>query len=275
MRDEEQRTELGGYTQPFGWWGYHWTPADRHSILWLIERGSLDHQVAAFLSLAVQARASIVVVAEPQEAGKTTLLTALLDFLPADTQPIYLRGWYERFTFLESVPPSVGYLLCNEISAHLPTYLWGNGVRRLFEAVEAGYPLATTMHATSAADALNQLAAYPISIPSHQLHLPNLVVTVGVGYATNRLLRRVTRIERISRGDEEPAVEDLARRESLRGELGYQVGRMVGTLAELHQVSDLDASAMLARRVHDIEKWLTEGRASAASIRDVVLASRR
>jgi hypothetical protein len=275
MRDDEQRSELGGYTQPFGWWGYHWTPADQHSILWLIERGSLDHQVAAFLSLAIQARASLVVVAEPQEAGKTTLLTALLDFLPENTQPIYLRGWYERFTFLESVPPAVGYLLCNEISAHLPTYLWGNGVRRLFEAVEAGYPFATTMHATSASDALDQLAAYPISIPPHQLHLPNLVVTVGVGYATNRLLRRVTRIERVVRGDEEPIIEALTHRESLRGELVYQVGRMVGTLAELHRVSDLDASAMLARRVHDIETWLVQGHASAPSIRNLVLASRR
>ena len=263
------------YGQPFGWWGSRWTPRDEHSLLWLIERGALDVPTAAFLSLAVESRASLLVVAEPHEAGKTTLLTALLDFLPDDSEPIFLRGWYERFSFLETVPPERAYLLCNEISAHLPTYLWGQGARRVFDAAAAGYPLATTMHARSAADALDQLVAYPLDVPVEQASLLDLVVTIGVGYAGNRLLRRVATIERIVQESGGPRIVELARREPLRGEIAYQTGRYVAILAELGDRSDLDASALLARRVRQLEEWITRGLASARSIRAEILEARR
>lgn len=263
------------YSQPFGWWGSRWTPHEGHSLLWLIERGALDVPTAAFLSLTVEARASLLVVAEPHEAGKTTLLTALLDFLPDGSDPIFLRGWYERFTFREATPPERGYLLCNEISAHLPTYLWGQGVRRVFDAVAAGYPLLTTMHATSAADALDQLAAYPLEVPPAQAARLDLVVTIGVGYAGNRLLRRVVTIERITHGDDSVRIVELAQRAPLRGELAYQTGRYVAVLAELGGVSDLDASSRLARRVRQIECWQADGLAAARSIRAAVVAARR
>jgi type IV secretory pathway ATPase VirB11/archaellum biosynthesis ATPase len=150
------------YDEPFGWWGYHWTPSEPRSIVWLLQAGALDAQLGAFLTLAMEARRSFIVIAEPHEAGKTTLLTALLDFLPAGTRPVYLRGWYERFAFLDTVPAADAYLLCNEISSHLPTYMWGGGVRRVFEAAARDYPLATTMHASSAERAFAQLLAYPL-----------------------------------------------------------------------------------------------------------------
>ena len=182
----ESAPTASGYEEPFGWWGYHWTPPEPRSLIWLIERGVIETQAAAFLSLAIEGRASLIVVAEPHEAGKTTLLTALIDFLPADARRIYLRGWYEQFTFLDSIPPDTGFVLCNEISAHLPAYLWGRGVRRIFDAAHAGYPLATTMHATSGADALRQLTSYPLEVPEEQLTAIDLIVTIGVGYASNR-----------------------------------------------------------------------------------------
>lgn len=264
------------YGQPFGWWGSRWTPGDEHSILWLIERGALDVPTAAFLSLAVEARASLLVVAEPHAAGKTTLLTALLDFLPEGCVPIYLRGWYERFTFLDTCPPERCYMLCNEISAHLPTYLWGRGVRRVFDAVAVGYPLATTMHACSAADALEQLSSYPLEVPMDRAAKLDLVVTIGVGYAGNRLLRRVASIERIAHDpDGAPRIVEIARRAPLRGDITYQTGRYIAVLAEISAASDLDASARLARRVRQIEEWLARGLASAPSIRGEVVAARR
>lgn len=262
------------YARPFGWWGYHWTPPERHSLLWLIERGTLDLRTAAFLSLVVEQRASLIVAAEPHEAGKTTLLTALIDFLPLDTTPVYLRGWYERFAFLEQVEPARAYLLCNEISSHLPTYLWGRGVRRMFDAVAAGYPLATTMHANGASDALDQLTGYPLEVPALHLTRLDLVVTIGVGYASNRLLRRVSRIERIGMDDEGPFIEKIAIREPLRGDLDYQIGQYVGAIAEIGAISDIDASRLLARRARQLEGWLAAGYAGEPSLRDRVVAAR-
>jgi hypothetical protein len=263
------------YGDPFGWWGYHWTPPEPRSLLWLIERGSLDLQLAAFLSLAIEARASMIVVSEPHEAGKTTLLTALLDFLPEETQPVYLRGWYERFSFLDTLPPEAGYILCNEISSHLPTYLWGRGVRRVFDAATAGYPLATTMHAASAAGAFDQLAAYPLEVPVDQLAAIDLVITIGVGYASNKLLRRVVRIEHVTPGADRPAIQSIAIREPLRAELNYQLGRLIGTLTSLTGESDDRAAARLATRVRTLDQWLAAGLASAPSLQNVIIEARQ
>lgn len=271
---EQPAASRGGYGEPFGWWGYHWSPPEPRSLLWLVERELLDLTLAGFLSLAVEARASLVVVAEPHEAGKTTLLTALLDFLPEGTRPIYLRGWYERFGFLDEIPPASGYLLCNEISAHLPTYLWGHGVRRVFQAAIDGYPLATTMHATGAADALDQLAAYPLEVPLEHLNTLDLVVTIGVGHASNRLLRRVTRVERLAPGARGPRVTPLAERDTLRGEARYSLGALIGALAQLHGDGDDAAATALARRVRQLEQWTSAGLASTPSLRAAVLASR-
>lgn len=272
-KDVLERSDQDSYARPFGWWGYHWTPPERHSLIWLIECGCIDKQTAAFLSLAVELRASLIVVAEPHEAGKTTLLTALIDFLPPDTTPIYLRGWYERFAFLDQIAAESGYLLCNEISSHLPTYLWGRGVRRMFEAVADGYPLATTMHASGANEALDQLAGYPLDVPPEHLARIDLIVTIGVGYSSNRLLRRVSRVERIGVDDEGPFIETIASREPLRGELDYQIGQFVGVLSEIGAMSDLDASRLLARRARLLASWIDNGISSEPSLRDRFLAS--
>lgn len=262
------------YAEPFGWWGYHWTPPEPRSLVWLIERGTLDERMGAFLSLAIEARASLIVAAEPHEAGKTTLLTALLDFLPPETTPIYLRGWYERFAFLDTIPPESAYLLCNEISSHLPTYLWGRGVRRVFEAAAAGYPLATTMHATSAQDVFAQLRAYPLEVPAEHLRSIDVVVTIGVGYANNRLLRRVTRVERVQPGADGPRIEPLASREPLRAELDHRLGRLVDALARWRGCSDEEAAAALARRERQLQQWFTRGIVAPADVRATIAESR-
>jgi hypothetical protein len=268
-------TTTSEYGEPFGWWGYHWTPPEPRSLVWLIEHGFIETPAAAFLSLAVECRATLVIVAEPHEAGKTTLLTALLDFLPDDARRIYLRGWYERFTFLETVPPDTGYVLCNEISAHLPTYVWGRGVRRIFDAASAGYPLATTMHAASGADALHQLASYPLNVPEDLLSTIDLIVTIGVGYVSNRLLRRVVRIERTIPGEGMPRLVTLAERDPLRADLEFQVGRLIGEVARVCGCSDDEAAFAFARRVRQLDGWRAAGHARTPSLLDLVRQSRK
>lgn len=264
------------YGQPFGWWGSGWTPHNQRSLMWLVDREALDVVTAAFLSLAIEARASLMVIAEPHGAGKTTLLTSLLDFLPDGNAPIFLRGWYERFDFLATTPASLAYLLCNEISAHLPIYLWGHGVRRVFEAVADGYPLATTMHASSAAIAFAQLMSYPLEVPARHLTHLDLVVTIGVGYSGSRLLRRVSTIERVVPGDgDAPGIVQIAHRQSLRSGLDFQIGRYVAVLAELLGYSDREASSQMARRTHQINDWSARGLSTASSIRDHVIEARR
>lgn len=262
------------YDEPFGWWGYHWSAPQPRSLVWLIQAGSLDTRLAAFLSLAIELRRTVIVVAEPQEAGKTTLLTALLDFRSPETEPIYLRGWYERFSFLDSVPPERAYLLCNEISAHLPTYLWGQGVRRVFEAGMKGYAFVTTMHATSASDAADLLMRYPLEIPAQHIAAIDLVVSLDIGYVNNRLVRRIMRVEQVLPHQDGFRLDTLAERPLLRADLEQRTGRMIAAIAGWANVSDDEAARMFSRRERLLQSWLSDGTVEVDDVRAAIQRAR-
>jgi type IV secretory pathway ATPase VirB11/archaellum biosynthesis ATPase len=55
------------------------------SLVDLIEAGTLDLPLAAYLAAAMRAGASLMVGARPGGAGKTVVMCALLNFLPDDT----------------------------------------------------------------------------------------------------------------------------------------------------------------------------------------------
>lgn len=82
------------------WWGFHGAGDPGRSVLGLIADGTLDAELAALLWLLLEARLPVVVAAGPPLAGKTTVLTALLDFLPPGTRRVYLRGAWEDYTWL-------------------------------------------------------------------------------------------------------------------------------------------------------------------------------
>ncbi len=185
--------------EPYGWWGFGWEVPDPLSVAALIAAGNFDARTAALLWLLIGARASIVVAADPPGAGKTTTLTALGDFLPPDTARIYLRGWNETFAFREQADPARSYLLCNEISAHLPVYLWGRKVQQLFEAHAAGFPFGATMHADTAEGVVAILAGYPLSVPLHAIARLDLVLTLAVDYRERRPRRRLERLTLLRR----------------------------------------------------------------------------
>jgi len=129
---------------------------------------TIDSWTAANLWAALARRRSLVVVAGASGVGKTTLLTALLDFLPPATCCIYPRGCFETFAFMSdpTVSPPESALLINEISPHLPVYLWGPAVGRVLEAARRGFTLLATAHADSVHDFVGALTGSPLHIPA-------------------------------------------------------------------------------------------------------------
>ena len=91
---------LDVFSQQRGWWGYHWAAPQPLSITRIIASGSLDAELAALLWLLIEGRVPVVVAAEAPLAGKTTTLTALMDFLPPGVRKLFLRGWTEDFSWL-------------------------------------------------------------------------------------------------------------------------------------------------------------------------------
>jgi hypothetical protein len=142
---------------PEGWWGYHWAPPRPMSAVELIGTPTIDSRLMATLWAVVSRRRSVMLSSEAPQAGKTTMLSALVDFLPPDTTGIFVRGWWEEYDWLDEVPTGTGYLLINEMSDHLPIYVWGRAARGALMLAGKGWGVGATMHADSLPEALDSL----------------------------------------------------------------------------------------------------------------------
>jgi hypothetical protein len=198
------------FLEPFGWWGPVWTPPVARSLDELVLVCTLPDKLAHALKTLVGGRASIVVAAGPSGAGKTTFLTALLDHLPPGTTRVYIRGCYEPFDFLEQTDPGTSALLVNEISPHLPIYLWGPGVRRTLQAVAAGYQLAATAHADSVEDFVYSLSAHPLRLPASLLRGIDLLVLLEIAWNEGKPVRRVKEVVSLSSPSLTGALQPIA-----------------------------------------------------------------
>jgi energy-coupling factor transporter ATP-binding protein EcfA2 len=136
----------------------------------LLRDETIDSWTAANLWAALARRRSLAVVAGGSGVGKTTVLTALLEFLPPGTRRIYLRGCFETFAFTSdpTINPLETALMINEISPHLPVYLWGPAVGRILEAAQRGFMLLATAHADSVQDLVRTLTGSPLRIGAAQ-----------------------------------------------------------------------------------------------------------
>ena len=185
------------YDMPIGWWGWNWEPPIPMSITQLLEAGNMDARTAALCGMTLEAHGSMLIAAEQPHSGKTTTLTALLDFLPNATRRIFIRGWAETFDFLGQTRPDTTLLLANELSSHLPVYLWGPKAVRVFETLRHGYALASTLHADSCDEALAQLVG-ELGVDRTDLARVQLLMVMRI-YATTGggYVRRVISLDRL------------------------------------------------------------------------------
>ena len=114
----------------------------------LVANRTLSPAMAATLAAAAAERRSLLVFAIPRLAGKTTTLLAALEHAPPGT-PIHELSLEQGSGLGIPDPPDGGYLLMHEIAqTAFPSYLWGEPVRRTFEALRGGeLALATALHA--------------------------------------------------------------------------------------------------------------------------------
>lgn len=215
---------------PSFWWGPIWHRPQPRSIVELIRGDVLNARTAGLLWALLSRRVSFAVVAGPSGAGKTTLASALLDFCPREQRRVYVRGLYEPFDFLADpeVVPDRAAILVNEVSPHLPIYLWGPGVRTVLRAGLEGFQIVATAHATSAEELVGSLAGYPLRVPAAELAALRILVFLEArraGEAVERRVRAVVALEATARGgirllhlaDDAGVVEPAALTEALSG----------------------------------------------------------
>jgi hypothetical protein len=165
---------------------YYWHYESRRplSVAQLIAVRSVDAETAAVIWLLLEHGASLTVAGptDPQAGiGKTTTLNALLQFLPEGTALAYMSGMYENFAFTHSadIDPATTYVLCNEVSDHLPIYMWGRIARRFLTLPAQGYHVATSVHADTINDVI-RMYRRDLRLNADEVRRLGLVVNMGL-----------------------------------------------------------------------------------------------
>lgn len=180
--------------QPLAWLGPRRPFGGPRSLGSLVQDGVLGRSEAALLALLVRHRTSLLVIGGRSGAGKSTLLEAFLPWYPAATRQIRLRGSFEDFGW-ERDPrfaPDRAVLIAEEISGHLPVYLWGAGVGRFLAWRTAGCALAATAHGDQVEDIARLLTGYPLRLPLRSVAAFDLILRLGPVCGTARPGFRLT-----------------------------------------------------------------------------------
>jgi hypothetical protein len=174
------------------WW--HYDSRRPLSTAQIIALGSVDAKTAALVWLLLEHGASLTVAGptDPQPGiGKTTTLNALLQFVPEGTALAYMSGMYEDFSFtqLQDIDPARTYALCNEVSDHLPIYMWGRVARRYLTLPAQGYHIATSVHADTIDDVI-EMYQHDLRVSTEDTRRLGLVVNIGLVGRVYPLRRR-------------------------------------------------------------------------------------
>jgi hypothetical protein len=137
---------------------------------------------------------SLLVGANPGGAGKTTVMCALLNFLPDDVALQAVESRAVLANAARAAPVDVCYV-AHEISpaTYYYAYLWGRDARDFFGLVADDQLIATNLHADTLAETREQLCDENGVAPEH-LAAVTLKIYLGTerrGWSMRRWIRRV------------------------------------------------------------------------------------
>jgi pilus assembly protein CpaF len=182
---------------------------------WLLERGAMTPEMMALLRKAMEDGYRIL-IAGGTRTGKTTLLSAICNFLPAGWRIVKIEDpeeiWIDRPTVqtVEARPQAVGtdvrpYTLADGVDDAMrmsPDYLIigevrdGRAAMSLFRALMTGHSGACTFHADSPREAVRRLATVmgaDAGVRSHEANqmiadAVDLLVQIGIRHETRRVV---------------------------------------------------------------------------------------
>lgn len=171
----------------------------------LVANRTLSPGMAALLAAATAERHSLLNVAIPRMAGKSTVMDAVLDERPPEV-PIYaLGGRHGASLGIPEAGAASGYLSFSEIASHSVTdaYLWGADVRQIFQgALDGGHAIATALHADGVDSAFGVIAENEVTDEqASQIKLVAYIRSIGEWSAPDRrALAILTEIDGVEDG---------------------------------------------------------------------------
>lgn len=162
-------------------------------IVDLIRAGTINAEMAAFACRAMENGASILTGARPGGAGKTTLMAALLGFLPPEV-PIATvdRPAVIRQGHLQPTDRAECYLVHEIGSGQWFGYLWGPDVADFLSLIEGRRRIASCLHADTLEELRQILSSPPLGVEPSVLARVELVLFMHVDAAGGGYRRRVS-----------------------------------------------------------------------------------
>ena len=153
------------------------------SVADLIEADTMPLALAAAVTACVASGASFMVGANPGGAGKTTVMCALLNFIPADVDIVPATPKILCQATTTSSARRCCYL-CHEIgSGPYYAYLWGQALRQYCSLGDKGHILATNLHADTLAETEEQVCGVN-QVPRNHFHNFPLLLFLRVSHSS-------------------------------------------------------------------------------------------
>ena len=128
------------------------------SLVDLIDAGTVDLALGAYLAASMRAGASLLVGAQPGGAGKTAVMCALLNFLPDHTAISAISSQAVLAAGLRDERTGETCYMAHEIGAgNYYAYIWGGHARAFFRLAARGHIVASNLHADTLEQTQSQL----------------------------------------------------------------------------------------------------------------------
>jgi hypothetical protein len=269
----------------------------------LIASHTLDAELAATLWVLVEERVPVVVAADGPGVGASTLLAALLDFVPSETRVIEVAGGDETFAWLPQaadlgwrrpratggsagrptraeprVRPDDTVILVPELSDRLPSTTWGEAARIVVRAATIGYGLAATMRADRLETVFGQLRRPPVGCSDDELSRLGVVLVMSRTEDGRRRVVAAHYVRPLARDEHGhvqrlgPAV--LATWDPATDAMEHFGWGIVPELARRIAWRPGDLEAELDRRRYILEDLVTAGRTSTTDVGAAIDAAR-
>jgi len=183
------------------------------SITQIMNWGTLDTSVGAYLWLALQYGCSIFVCGETA-SGKTTTSNAMFVFIPPEKKIYSVENtpevqvphqvWQQMLT--RSTGPKESHIdesdLLKAALRSRPDYIIpgetrGEEGRVVFQAMQTGHPVVTTFHAGSVTKVIQRFTGHPINVPKPFMDNLDIVLIQLAIQRKGKRLRRVISIDEI------------------------------------------------------------------------------
>ncbi|KYK20620.1 hypothetical protein AYK25_08785 [Thermoplasmatales archaeon SM1-50] len=183
------------------------------SVTQLINWGTFDCGVAAYLWLCLQYGRSLFVCGETA-SGKTTTANAIIPFIPPEKKIFSVENtpevqvphavWQQLLT--KSTGPKEGHIELEDLLRAglrsrpdyiIPGETRGVEGRVVFQAMQTGHPVITTFHAGSVTKVIQRFTGHPINIPKSFMDNLDVVLIQMAVERKGKRIRRVLSVDEV------------------------------------------------------------------------------